>query len=124
RMSSIGACSRSARVSATRALPTAPMARRTRRPQKPARKMKRQTRNRTSAPIAVMEARQVPSLPSGEGWQYEPKWDGFRCLAVRDGKKVELIGRSGKSLVRYFPEVVAGLAQHAARDFILDGELA
>jgi ATP-dependent DNA ligase len=71
-----------------------------------------------------MEARQVPALPSGEGWQYEPKWDGFRCLAVRDGKKVELIGRSGKSLARYFPEIVAGLAQHAARDFILDGELA
>jgi ATP-dependent DNA ligase len=71
-----------------------------------------------------MEARQVPALPSGEGWQYEPKWDGFRCLAVRDGKKIELIGRSGKSLARYFPEVVAGLERHAARDFILDGELA
>jgi ATP-dependent DNA ligase len=76
-----------------------------------------------------MEARQVAALPSGDGWQYEPKWDGFRCVAVREKGKVELIGRSGKSLARYFPEVVAGLARHAARDhaardFVLDGELA
>jgi ATP-dependent DNA ligase len=71
-----------------------------------------------------MEARQVAALPSGDGWQYEPKWDGFRCVAVRGKGKVELIGRSGKSLARYFPEVVAGLARHAARRFVLDGELA
>jgi ATP-dependent DNA ligase len=71
-----------------------------------------------------MEARQVEALPSGKAWQYEPKWDGFRCLAWRDGKRIELIGKSGKSLARYFPEVVAGLARHPARRFILDGELA
>ncbi len=47
-----------------------------------------------------MEARRVPALPSGKGWQYEPKWDGFRCLAVRAGKKVGLIGRSDKNLAR------------------------
>jgi ATP-dependent DNA ligase len=71
-----------------------------------------------------MEARQVDTLPAGKGWQYEPKWDGFRCLALRDGKKVELIGKSGKSLARYFPEIVAGLARHPAKRFTLDGELA
>jgi ATP-dependent DNA ligase len=71
-----------------------------------------------------MEARQVEALPSGKGWQYEPKWDGFRCLAVREGKKVELIGKSGKSLARFFPEVVANLQAHSTRRFILDGELA
>ncbi|WIM12835.1 MAG: ATP-dependent DNA ligase LigC [Enhydrobacter sp.] len=71
-----------------------------------------------------MEARLVEALPTGKGWQYEPKWDGFRCLAVRDGGKVELIGKSGKSLTRYFPEVVASLSGSAASQFVLDGELA
>ncbi|HEY6983048.1 MAG TPA: ATP-dependent DNA ligase [Reyranella sp.] len=71
-----------------------------------------------------MEARQVDALPSGAGWQYEPKWDGFRCLAIRDGTSVELLGKSGKSLARYFPEVVASLGRHSARDFAIDGELA
>ena len=70
-----------------------------------------------------MEARQVEALPTGKGWQYEPKWDGFRCLAVRDGKDVELIGKSGKSLTRYFPEVSASLARASSTHFMLDGEL-
>ena len=64
-------------------------------------------------PRATMEARQVDELPRDKGWQFEPKWDGFRCLASRDGAKVELIGRSGKSLARYFPEIVAALARLA-----------
>ena len=51
-----------------------------------------------------MEARQEAELPRGAGWQYEPKWDGFRCLAIRDGDKVEMLSRSGKTLARYFPE--------------------
>lgn len=72
---------------------------------------------------ATMEAQQVDELPRDKGWQFEPKWDGFRCLASRDGGKVELMGRSGKSLARYFPEVVAGLANLPVRRFILDGEL-
>ena len=71
----------------------------------------------------AMEARQVDSLPEGKGWQYEPKWDGFRCLAVRAGDKVELLGRSGKSLSRYFPEMVAALARVKRERFVLDGEL-
>jgi ATP-dependent DNA ligase len=70
-----------------------------------------------------MEARIVDALPEEPGWQYEPKWDGFRCLAWRDGGAVELLGRSGKDLTRYFPEVAARLAALAAKRFILDGEL-
>ncbi|HYC66101.1 MAG TPA: ATP-dependent DNA ligase [Reyranellaceae bacterium] len=70
-----------------------------------------------------MEARQVDELPRGPGWQYEPKWDGFRCLAIRKGKQVELLGRSGKSLARYFPEMVEALAKLKLDRFVLDGEL-
>lgn len=50
-----------------------------------------------------MEARQVDVLPEGKGWQFEPKWDGFRCLARRNGDEIELLGRSGKSLHAIFP---------------------
>lgn len=71
-----------------------------------------------------MEARQVEALPTGKGWQYEPKWDGFRCLAVRNGKNVELIGKSGRSLTRYFPEVSTSLGHASTAHFVLDGELA
>ena len=74
-------------------------------------------------PRATMEARQVDELPRDKGWQFEPKWDGFRCLASRDGAKVELMGRSGKSLARYFPEIVAALARLPVRRFTFDGEL-
>ncbi len=70
-----------------------------------------------------MEAQQVGELPSGKGWQFEPKWDGFRCLASREGAEVELMGRSGKSLARYFPEIVAALAKLPVRHFTIDGEL-
>src|SRR4051812_37250481 len=71
-----------------------------------------------------MEARQEDELPRGPGWQYEPKWDGFRCLALRDGDAVELLGRSGKSLSRYSPEMVEALRTLKPARFILDGELA
>ena len=77
---------------------------------------------RTPTPVS-MEARQVDELPRGEGWQYEPKWDGFRCIARRNGKRVELLGRSGKSLARYFPEIVEALAKLGPQRFTLDGEL-
>jgi ATP-dependent DNA ligase len=70
-----------------------------------------------------MEARQVDGLPEGKGWQYEPKWDGFRCLARRDGDRVELLGRWGKSLSRYFPEMIVALGRLKHARFILDGEL-
>jgi ATP-dependent DNA ligase len=70
-----------------------------------------------------MEARQVDELPAGETWQYEPKWDGFRCLAFRDGDKVDLQSRNARPLRRYFPDVAAALLDARARRFVLDGEL-
>jgi ATP-dependent DNA ligase len=74
-------------------------------------------------PIAPMEARLVDALPHGPDWIYEPKWDGFRCIAYRNGDSVTLVSKSGKPLGRYFPEVIAMLETIADRHFILDGEL-
>lgn len=73
--------------------------------------------------LEPMESVPIDVLPAGPGWQYEPKWDGFRCLAFRDGDKVELRSRNSKPLGRYFPEVVAALAALPVRRFVLDGEL-
>jgi ATP-dependent DNA ligase len=70
-----------------------------------------------------MEALLAAELPEGEGWRYEPKWDGFRCLARRAGPEVTLTSKSGKRLGRYFPDVVAMLGALKDRDFLLDGEL-
>jgi ATP-dependent DNA ligase len=70
-----------------------------------------------------MEARLVDHLPDGEGWQFEPKWDGFRCLAFRDGEDVTLMSKSGKPLQRYFPEVAAMLQGLSEERFVVDGEL-
>jgi ATP-dependent DNA ligase len=70
-----------------------------------------------------MEAKLVDELPKGD-WQYEPKWDGFRCLAFRAGSEVDLKAKSGKPLARYFPEMVETLERVKARSFVLDGELA
>src|SRR5689334_10282345 len=70
-----------------------------------------------------MEALLAADLPEGDGWQFEPKWDGFRCLARRDGAEVTLTSKSGKPLARYFPEVVEMLHGLKAKCFLLDGEL-
>jgi len=70
-----------------------------------------------------MEAILAAELPAGDGWQYEPKWDGFRCLARRDGSEVELISKSGKPLARYFPDLVDLLSRLKAKHFLLDGEI-
>ncbi len=70
-----------------------------------------------------MEALLATELPEGEDWQFEPKWDGFRCLARRDGAEVTLTSKSGKPLARYFPEVVDMLHGTKERQFQLDGEL-
>ncbi|MFL6766111.1 MAG: ATP-dependent DNA ligase [Sphingomicrobium sp.] len=72
---------------------------------------------------APMEALLAAELPEGKGWQYEPKWDGFRCLARRCGDEVTLTSKSGKPLARYFPEVVEMLRGLRSRQFLLDGEL-
>src|SRR4051812_42776406 len=70
-----------------------------------------------------MEARTSEAIPEGEGWQYEPKWDGFRCLAFRNGSAAELRSKSGKPLGRYFPEIVAALETLEQDRFVVDGEL-
>jgi ATP-dependent DNA ligase len=70
-----------------------------------------------------MEAKLVDALPEGDGWQYEPKWDGFRCLVFRDGADVALMSKSGKPLARYFPEMVETVLAMEADRVVLDGEL-
>lgn len=73
--------------------------------------------------IPPMEAKLVANLPAGDGWQFEPKWDGFRCLAIKNGASVELWAKSGKPLGRYFPEILALLQSLPGTSFMLDGEL-
>jgi ATP-dependent DNA ligase len=70
-----------------------------------------------------MEALSADEIPQGPEWQYEPKWDGFRCLVFRDGKSVVLQSKSGKPLTRYFPDVVEAVCALKADRFVLDGEI-
>jgi ATP-dependent DNA ligase len=70
-----------------------------------------------------MEARSVDAVPTGPQWQYEPKWDGFRCLLFRDGETVELQSKGEKPLTRYFPEIAAAARDLPADGFVLDGEI-
>ena len=74
-------------------------------------------------PFAPMEAKTVSGLPSGSGWQYEPKWDGFRCLAFRDANQLVLQSKAGQPLTRYFPELQSALLQLRSNRFVLDGEI-
>ncbi len=74
-------------------------------------------------PLAPMEAKHVDALPSGEDWQYEPKWDGFRALAFRDGDDVFLSSRGELPFARYFPELVAAVKTLATPRLVLDGEI-
>jgi hypothetical protein len=75
------------------------------------------------AALAPMEAKLVSALPDEPGWQFEPKWDGFRALVFPDGDDIEILSKSGKSLARYFPEIMALVAAIPASRFVLDGEL-
>lgn len=77
----------------------------------------------TEPGIEPMEAKLVDALPGGDGWQFEPKWDGFRCLAFKQGDDVVLQSKSGKPLARYFPEVAAAIAALPVERVVLDGEL-
>jgi ATP-dependent DNA ligase len=70
-----------------------------------------------------MEALSVDEVPIGDEWQYEPKWDGFRCLVFRDGNKVELQSKSGQPLTRYYPELVEAALKLKANQFVIDGEI-
>ena len=74
-------------------------------------------------PYPPAEAKAVDEIPSGDGWLYEPKWDGFRCLAFRRDKKVLLQSKAGQPLHRYFPELVEALAELPQSRFVLDGEI-
>ena len=74
-------------------------------------------------PFPPMEARSADEIPAGENWLYEPKWDGFRCLAFRKGSEVLLQSKSGQPLGRYFPEMVEALRQLQHKQFVLDGEI-
>ena len=76
-----------------------------------------------TGPVGPMLAKRVAELPAGEGWSFEPKWDGFRVLVFRDGDAIELQSRDQKSLNRYFPEVCAYLLEALPQKCVLDGEI-
>ena len=76
-----------------------------------------------SPPFPPAECKSVSEIPTGEGWLYEPKWDGFRCLAFREGKQVQLQSKAGQPLHRYFPELVEALSALPHEQFVLDGEI-
>jgi ATP-dependent DNA ligase len=73
--------------------------------------------------LEAMEARSVGEIPRGDEWQYEPKWDGFRCLLSRNNSAVTMLSKSGQDLARYFPEVAAAATNLPEQNFVLDGEL-
>ncbi|HKU67438.1 MAG TPA: ATP-dependent DNA ligase [Candidatus Baltobacteraceae bacterium] len=74
-------------------------------------------------PIEPMEAKTVAKIPRGDHWLYEPKWDGFRCIAFREGTDLAMQSKSGQPLERYFPEIVDALLKLKAERFVLDGEI-
>ena len=78
---------------------------------------------RKSVLLAAMEARSVDEIPQGPEWQYEPKWDGFRCILARDADDVAMLSKSGEDLKRYFPEIVGAALDLKAKRFVLDGEI-
>src|SRR3954452_13653608 len=78
---------------------------------------------RKPAGLAAMEARSVDAIPQGPQWQYEPKWDGFRCLLSRREREVELRSKSGEDLTRYFPDLVDATLKLNPATFLLDGEI-
>ena len=75
------------------------------------------------APVKPQLARPAKQLPDGDGWRYEPKWDGFRTIVFRDGDDVHLQSRNGKPMNRYFPEIPPQVLQLPAERIVLDGEL-
>jgi ATP-dependent DNA ligase len=74
-------------------------------------------------PLPPMEAKSVDEIPVGDEWQYEPKWDGFRCIGFRDGNEIYLQSKAGQPLARYFPDVVEALRSIKGEKFVIDGEL-
>ncbi|PZR11947.1 MAG: ATP-dependent DNA ligase [Archangium gephyra] len=76
-----------------------------------------------TSPLEPMLAEAQDEIPSGDGWFYEPKWDGFRSIVFRDGDAVHLCSRNGQPLERYFPDVVAGLKRSLPERIVIDGEI-
>jgi ATP-dependent DNA ligase len=74
-------------------------------------------------PYAPMEAKRVDKIPTGDTWQFEPKWDGFRAIVFRDGDEVSVQSKAGQPLARYFPEIVEAARSLEQKQFVLDGEL-
>jgi len=74
-------------------------------------------------PVLPMLAKRVGELPAGEGWIFEPKWDGFRALVFRDGDEVFIQSRDGKPLDRYYPELIEPLKAQLPQRCVLDGEI-
>ena len=75
-------------------------------------------------PVSPMLAKPASALPEGDGWLYEPKWDGFRCIVFRDGESLELGSRNERPFTRYFPELVAPMLAQLPERCVVDGELA
>ena len=74
-------------------------------------------------PFLPMEAKRVDKIPSGDTWQFEPKWDGFRAIVFRDDDDIQLQSKAGQPLARYFPELVEALRAMKPQQFVLDGEI-
>jgi ATP-dependent DNA ligase len=74
-------------------------------------------------PVKPMLAKAALTLPPGDGWLFEPKWDGFRCIVFRDGDEVELGSRNERPLTRYFPELVEALKDAVPARCVVDGEI-
>jgi ATP-dependent DNA ligase len=74
-------------------------------------------------PVQPQLARSAKDLPAGDGWRYEPKWDGFRTIVFRDGGDVHLQSRNGRPMNRYFPDVVEQVLKLPAERVVLDGEM-
>src|SRR5262252_4520779 len=74
-------------------------------------------------PIEPMLASLADQIPTGPGWLYEPKWDGFRAIVFRDGARIQLASRNGQPLERYFPELLAVLREALPTRCVVDGEI-
>ena len=76
-----------------------------------------------SPPLSPMLAKLSDGIPQGDGWLYEPKWDGFRCIVFRDGDDIELASRNERPFTRYFPELLAPLLAQLPQQCVVDGEI-
>jgi ATP-dependent DNA ligase len=74
-------------------------------------------------PVAPMLAKLSAAIPDGDGWLYEPKWDGFRCIVVIDGDQIELASRNERPFTRYFPELLGPLRAALPECCVVDGEI-